>query len=139
MSPSCVSSTTYPNTLKHPISQLALFVAEFIQGIGHAMDLKWAVEGKAETGTVCTVQGWLQTYTLRRWLAQNYNLISISGLTRQLGGTYAALATMVSSEFVVIWLSLLGLMLVDHCGADLSDTMAAQAPEEDHLCDYHGH
>lgn len=85
--------------IEHPISQLALFVAEFIQGIGHAMDLKWVVEGKAETGTVCTVQGWLH---LSRWLAENYNLVSISGLTRQLGDTYAALATMVSSEFVVI-------------------------------------
>jgi hypothetical protein len=37
--------------------QVALFTAELMQGIGHAMELKWVIEGKADTGTFCTVQG----------------------------------------------------------------------------------
>jgi len=37
--------------------QSALFVAEIIQGLGHAMDLKWVIEGRAYTGTFCTAQG----------------------------------------------------------------------------------
>jgi len=58
-------------------------MAELIQGIGHAMDLKWVIEGKAETGTLCTVQG----------------------LMRQLGDTYAALATLTIGvqTFLMLW------------------------------------
>jgi len=56
------------------ISIIALFVAEVIQGTGQAMNLKWVIEGRADTGTFCTAQASLG----------------------QLGETYAALATLVT-------------------------------------------
>lgn len=37
--------------------KLSLFVADFIQAAGMAMDIKWIHEGKVQTGTYCTVQG----------------------------------------------------------------------------------
>jgi hypothetical protein len=64
-------------------SVAALFVAEFIQGISHFMDLKWVIEGTAETGAFCTAQGLLQ----------------------QLGETSVALATLTIAvqTFLAIW------------------------------------
>jgi len=44
----------YPLTTRY---QFALFVAELIQGVAHAMDVRWVVEGGAETGAFCTAQG----------------------------------------------------------------------------------
>jgi hypothetical protein len=41
--------------------KIALFVAETIMGVAHALDLKWILEGKAYTSTYCTAQGALYT------------------------------------------------------------------------------
>jgi len=54
------------------VSVTALFVAEFILGVGHAMSLKWAIQSKVYTGTFCTAQG----------------------VMRQMGGTAVALTTL---------------------------------------------
>jgi hypothetical protein len=40
--------------------QMALFVAEVLQGTGQAMNLKWVIEGRSHTGTFCTAQGALE-------------------------------------------------------------------------------
>ena len=37
--------------------QIGLFFAEVIHGVGHALNVKWIIEGKTYTGTFCTVQG----------------------------------------------------------------------------------
>jgi hypothetical protein len=69
------------------------------------------------------------------------NLISLSGVMRQLGDTYAALATLVSLISVIFWLFwpiLPWPMQTDHWGADLSDVMVASVPQQDHLCNHHG-
>jgi len=52
-------------------------------GIGHAMSLKWIIEGRAYTGGFCTAQG----------------------LMRQLGNTYVALSTIVIAvqTFAAVW------------------------------------
>lgn len=65
------------------ISIMALFAAEVLHGTAHAMNLKWAIEGQAHTGTFCTAQGTLD----------------------QLGGTYASLATLTIAvqTFLIIW------------------------------------
>jgi hypothetical protein len=39
---------------------IALFAAEVIQGLGHAVSMKWVIEGKLNTGTFCTAQGIIQ-------------------------------------------------------------------------------
>jgi hypothetical protein len=41
--------------------QISLFAAKVIQGLGHAMELKWVIEGKLNTGTFCTAQGILNS------------------------------------------------------------------------------
>jgi len=41
---------------------IALFATEVIQGISHAMSLKWVIEAQAETGPFCTAQGLLQQF-----------------------------------------------------------------------------
>lgn len=65
------------------IPVMYLFFAELIQGISHVMDLKWVIDGGAETGTFCTAQGLLQ----------------------QLGETSVALATLTIAiqTFLTIW------------------------------------
>jgi hypothetical protein len=32
-------------------------------GLGHAMSMKWAIDGTAETGAYCNVQGTFDFYT----------------------------------------------------------------------------
>jgi len=64
-------------------SLIALFLGEVIMGIGHAMSLKWVIEGNTYTGGFCTAQG----------------------LMRQLGNTYVALSTIVIAvqTFTTVW------------------------------------
>jgi len=54
------------------VSVAALFLAECILGVGHAMSLKWAIKQKVYPGGFCTAQG----------------------VMRQMGGTAVALATL---------------------------------------------
>lgn len=65
------------------IHVLALFAAEVIQGLGHAISMKWVIEGQVKTGTFCTSQGVIQ----------------------QLGEVGVALATLTIAvqTFVTIW------------------------------------
>jgi hypothetical protein len=60
---SVVRSVTLRNSMATLNShQIALFTAEAIQGIGHALTAKWAIEGRAYTGSFCTVQGTFGLY-----------------------------------------------------------------------------
>ena len=73
--------------------QIALFAAEVILGLGHAISLKWVIEGKVNIGTFCTVQGMLINYLRGRF--EIHDLPVLSGLLRQLGDVGVALATLV--------------------------------------------
>ena len=56
------------------------------------MNLKWVIEGRANTGTFCTAQGALEVSSAQF----KCNLTSLLGIVSQLGETYAALATLVN-------------------------------------------
>jgi hypothetical protein len=67
------SDSEVPHELKSFIFthyQMALFVAEVLQGTGQAMNLKWVIKGQSYTGSFCTAQGTLEISLL-------YNLDAI--------------------------------------------------------------
>lgn len=45
--------------------KVSLFAAEFIQGLGHVLSMKWVIEGQVNTGTFCTTQGILIIWLTR--------------------------------------------------------------------------
>jgi hypothetical protein len=72
--------------------QTALFISEVLLSLGHVMNLKWVIDGKAFTGAFCTAQG---TFLSNR--QGGVDFILHSGLVRHLGTAGIALATLVSS------------------------------------------
>jgi hypothetical protein len=74
--------------------QIALFTAEVIQGMGHVLTVKWAIEGRGYTGDFCTVQGTFELYQLAARMT-----ISPLVVFQQLGEPGVALATLVSLEY----------------------------------------
>jgi hypothetical protein len=66
---------------------------------GKTMNVKWVIDGAAETGAYCNLQGTFNVYT------PVAKMISLSlAVLRQMGAIGVALTTLVSSELVE-WLS----------------------------------